>query len=250
MTCTLNTSETVARSCPLNEYSIDRFANDAYRILKQFNKSSANSNVYSPAIINLGLSAGKFVESLNTKSIADLFSRQATKNETISSATMTTTTTDWPDLDDEEDHQPEDNEEEESEKEENLPSSTAGPLQGDFFRKFQKIEEPLKTPSKSDVRPTGSITSFFSRYKSNENLSNSSPAKSDDCYVMCSKCNKSILSWTMPEHEDFHYARELQMEENRNHSPVMTIAKPSKPLKRKKDTNQTLDAFLSKKSKN
>jgi hypothetical protein len=43
----------------------------------------------------------------------------------------------------------------------------------------------------------------------------------------------------MAEHEDFHYAQELQMEENKNNSIVSTI-------KRK---NQTLDAFLNKKPK-
>jgi hypothetical protein len=47
----------------------------------------------------------------------------------------------------------------------------------------------------------------------------------------------------MPEHEDFHYAHELQMEENKNISTVI------KPIKRKNEKNQTLDAFLSKKSK-
>ena len=233
----------MARSCPLNEYSIDRFINDAYRILKQFNKSSSGSNIYSPAIINLGISAGKFVESVNTKSIADLFSKQSTKSETTAS-----TTTDWPTIEEEEDDD-DDEAEEESEKEEK-PSSTNIAPQGDFFRKFQKSEEVLTTPSKSDVRPTGSITSFFSRYTSKENPSNSSSLESDDRYVTCPKCNKSILAWTMAEHEDFHYARELQMEENRNHSAIITIPKPAPPLKRKNDKNQTLDAFLSKKSKN
>ena len=129
-------------------------------------------------------------------------------------------------------------------------TTTAPPIQGDFFRKFQKNEELLKTPSKSEPKPSSSsITSFFSRYTSNENLSNSSPDKSDDRYVTCPKCNKSILSWNMPEHEDFHFARELQMEENKNNLIVATIPKPTKPIKRKNDKNQTLDAFLNKKPK-
>ncbi len=221
----------------MNEYSIDRFANDAYRILKQYNKSSTSSNVYSPAIINLGISAGKFLESVNTKSIADLFSKQSTKSENL---TSTGNTIHWQEIDDED---------EESEKEETViekSATTALPMQGDFFRKFQ---EQLETPSKSESKSTSSITSFFSRYTTNENLSNSLPDQSDDRYVTCSKCQKSILSWTMSEHEDFHYARELQMEENKNSSIVSTIAKPSKPIKRKNEKNQTLDEFLSKKSK-
>ncbi len=227
VTCTLTTNETIGRSCPLNEYSIDRFANDAYRIIKQYNKSSSTSNVYSPAIIHLGLGAGKFLESVNTKSIADLFSKQTTKNETI---VLTENTDNFQE------------EEEDSDSEEVViekPTTTTSTVQGDFFRKFQKNEEYLKTPSKSEPKSTSSITSFFSRYTSNENLSNSSPDKLDDRYVTCTKCNKSILSWNMAEHEDFHYAQELQMEENKNNSIVSTI-------KRK---NQTLDAFLNKKPK-
>lgn len=247
MNCTLNTSETIARSCPLNEYSIDRFTNDAFRILKQFNKSTSNSSVYSPAIINLGISAGKFVDSVNTKSIADLFSKQTTKSETTASTAITT---DWATVDDDEEEEDvEEDNADESEKEEKLSSATTAP-QGDFFRKFHKTEEVSKTTSKSDVRPAGSITSFFSRYASKENPSNSSSLESDDRYVTCPKCKKSILAWMMAEHEDFHYARELQMEENKNHSPIVTIPKATKPLKRKNDKNQTLDAFLNKKSKN
>ena len=53
----------------------------------------------------------------------------------------------------------------------------------------------------------------------------------------------------MPEHEDFHYARELQMEENKSNVISVTVPKPSKPIKRKNEKNQTLDAFLSKKPK-
>jgi hypothetical protein len=44
----------------------------------------------------------------------------------------------------------------------------------------------------------------------------------------------------MSEHEDFHYAHELQMEENKTNT-----------IKRKNNkSNQTLDAFLNKKPKN
>ena len=225
----------------MNEYSIDRFANDAFRILKQYNKSPSTSNAYSPAIINLGIGAGKFLESVNTKSIADLFSKQASKSEPL----MSTGNTNH--------YQGVEEEEEESEKEETVlekPTTMAVPIQGDFFRRFQKNEEQLKTPSKSEAKSSSSITSFFSRYTTTDNPSSSSADQSDDLYVTCPKCQKSILSWTMPEHEDFHYARELQMEENRISPTVSTLPKPSKPIKRKNDKNQTLDAFLNKKLKN
>ncbi|CAF4157315.1 unnamed protein product, partial [Rotaria sp. Silwood1] len=66
-------------------YSIDRFANDTLKILKQYNKNSSTSNIYTPSIISLGISVGKFHDSVNTKSIADLFSKQITKTETIRS---------------------------------------------------------------------------------------------------------------------------------------------------------------------
>lgn len=232
--CTLTTNETIARSCPLNEYSIDRFANDAYRILKQFNKSPMNSNLYSPAIINLGISAGKFVESANTKSIVDLFSKQTTTKSETNTSTENNPLN-WQEIPEDENDEPI------IEK----PISTTN--QGDFFRKFQQNEELNKTPSKPIATASSSssstITSFFSRYKSNESLSNSS----DDRYVTCSKCNKSILSWDMPEHEDFHYARQLQIEENQNQ---IQIAQASKSTKRKPDSTRTLDTFLTKKSKN
>ncbi|UJR26675.1 hypothetical protein I4U23_007992 [Adineta vaga] len=179
VTCTLITNETIARSCPLNEYSIDRFANDAYRILKQFNKSSSTSNIYSPAIINLGISAGKFLDSVKTKSIADLFSKQTTKAEPITSMENLIN---WQEAEEEGDD--DDDTETSTEKPPSpLPTTiavaaaatktTISPIKGDFFRKFQKNEERLKTPSKSEPKSSSSITSFFSRYSTNDNSSHS-----------------------------------------------------------------------------
>ena len=133
--------------------------------------------------------------------------------------------------------------------------TTNSPMKGDFFRKFQQNEERLKTPYKPEPKPSSAITSFFSRYSTNDNSAQSSPDKSDDRYVTCSKCSKSILAWDMPEHEDFHFARELQMEENKNSYQTLVVPKPTKPIKRKNETqsrnnNQTLDAFINKKPKN
>ena len=217
MTCTSTTSETAARSCPIHDYSIDRFANDAYRILKQFNKSSAGSTVYSPALINLGIGAGKFVDSANTKSIVDLFSKQVTKNETSSASN-------W--LEDEEDEDEEENEPDLLSVEK--PSPVKPPVvQGDFFQKFKKTDSSTNVSSIAESKPASSITSFFSRYSSNETSAAASPSplKCDDHYVTCPKCGKAILAWDTAEHEDFHFARELQMEENRSNLIVPTVSK-------------------------
>lgn len=215
------------------------------RILKQFNKNSLASNVYSPAIISFGIGAGKFVDSINSKSITDLFSKQTTKNETI---TSTENTVHW------QEEIEEDSNEEDKILEKPIQTTTPS-VQGDFFRKFQNNDQQMKISSKSETKTTSSVTSFFSRYTtSNENLPNSSSDEVDDRYMTCSKCQKSILVWDMPEHEDFHYAHELQMEENKTNSIVPAIIKPSKPIKRKNEKEklkiQTLDSFLNKKPKN
>ncbi|CAF0935191.1 unnamed protein product [Rotaria sordida] len=236
--CTLATNETITRSCPINEYSIDRFANDTLRILKQYNKNSLTSNIFTPVIHHIGISAGKFLDNINTKSIADLFSKQTTKIETIISTENIINC---------QEEEEEDDNEEDNNTEENILEKPTLPIQGDFFRKFQKSDEQTKIQLKSENKTTtssSSITSFFSRYTSNENILNCSPNKIDDHYITCSKCHKSILIWNMPEHEDFHYAHELQIEENKTNS----IIKSSKTIKRK-NTNQTLDSFINKKSK-
>lgn len=256
MICSLNYSEGISRSCPISEYSVDRFANDTFRILKQFNKSPPSSNLYTPAITHIGISAGKFLDSVTTKSISDLFSKQATKNEMIKSTENTTQWQDYETIDDND----EDSEDRSIEK---PITTTISEEQGEFFRKFRKSDEQTKPEPKPEVKTTtssSSISSFFSRYTSNENVSRSSPEKlDDDQYTICSKCQKSILVWDVPEHEDYHYARELQMEENRSNSITQPRAntettKSTKTVKRKNDkpkTNiQTLDSFLNKKSKN
>ncbi|CAF3641958.1 unnamed protein product [Rotaria socialis] len=252
VTCTLNTNETIARSCPINEYSIDRFANDTFRILKQFNKNPPSSNIYTPAIISFGIGAGKFLENANTKSIVDLFSKQTTKTETIKPTENTTRCQEYEDYDDDDDDDGSSSEDKILQK-----STVTVPIQGDFFRKFQKTDEQIKPRPKSETKTTSSIVSFFSRYASNENIPICSPEKSSEYCTTCSKCQKSILVWNMPEHEDFHYAHELQMEENRSNSmiapPPPATTKISKPVKRKnekqKSNIQTLDSFVNKKPK-
>ena len=229
----------MARSCPIHEYSTDRFANDAYRILKQFNKSSIGSTNFSPALIHLGLGAGKFTESLNTKSIVDLFSKQNTKPEVNHS---------WTQKQDDDDR---DSELEQSDGDENPIVVEKPTVQGDFFQKFRQNQTTAEIPSNVESKSNSStIKSFFSRYSSQELIEVSPSAnESDDQFVTCSKCQKSILVWDVPEHDDFHFARDLQIEENQ----VQTATKPVKSNKRKAENssskNQTLDGFFTKKSK-
>ena len=246
VTCTLTTSETIARSCPINEYSIDRFGSDAFRILKQYNRSFSSSNNYSPAIISLGICAGKFLDNVNTKSIADMFAKPMTKIERMVSKENTG---DW--------HEEEEDDDEDVNNSDGIisvkPSTTILSNQGDFFRKFQKIDAEIENHPKFETKSATSITSFFFRYATNENIPNSSPNKNDDRYVTCSRCKQAILAWNMPEHKDFHYAYELTMKENQNHSIMSTIVKTAKTTKCKNNkhklNNQTLDSFLNKKSK-
>ena len=46
-------------------------------------------------------------------------------------------------------------------------------------------------------------------------------------YVMCEKCNKRILCWDMPEHEDFHFAQTIsrQMSSSSNENREQIVAK-------------------------
>jgi hypothetical protein len=247
VTFTSITNESIARSCPIHEYSTDRFASDAYRILKQFNRSSTMPNTYSPALIHLGIGAGKFLDYVQTKSIVDLFTKSTNKNDVPMSIESTINSMNTID---EIDH-------DENTLDTIIPIEQPSNLRGgDFFDKFQRAESTSRELSTIERKPSSSIASFFSRYTTHE--TNDSPLQVDEDYITCTKCHKSILAWNMSEHEDFHFARQLQMEENRSHSNVTTSqhtnVKQSKISKRKNDTsstsnNRTLDAFLNKKPK-
>lgn len=224
-------NETLSRSCPIHEYSRERFAEDAYRILKQFNKS--NTNLFSPALINLGLCATKFIENAQSKSIVDLFSKKNSKSENLD----VVESEDFPKIDENDETPIEDR---------FVSNEKPTTIRGDFFEKFQKNFSTEENFPKVERPPTKAktINSFFSRYSSQK------IDDEDENFILCPKCSKSISVWEFPEHEDFHFAQQLQIEENR----VQTVSTANvKSNKRKNDqkssTNQTLDAFLSKKSK-
>ena len=48
--------------------------------------------------------------------------------------------------------------------------------------------------------------------KSTESSSASGACFDESDYVRCDKCNKRILCWNMPEHDDFHFAQQLSRE--------------------------------------
>lgn len=61
-------------------------------------------------------------------------------------------------------------------------------------------------------------------------------------YVMCEKCNKRILCWSMPEHEDFHFAQEIsrQMSSTLGGNNEQNVAKkrPVEDISSNKDVKE------------
>ena len=136
-------------------------------------------------------------------------------------------------------------------------------LKGSSFEK----EDSLKAQSK----PVNKLEEFLkNRIEANEQI-----LKGD--HVRCEKCHEVISVWDVPEHDDFHFAKQLQKEQylgacinktndnihNRDihgksttqHTENVTKCE-NKSLKRKKDFaskkekfSSTLDSFVQKKSK-
>ncbi|CAF0829031.1 unnamed protein product [Didymodactylos carnosus] len=78
---TSENDETYARSCPISEYSCEKFVNECYKLLTRFNIVKTPTNKWTPAIINLGISASKFYDCSQTTSVIELFAKQLTKQK-------------------------------------------------------------------------------------------------------------------------------------------------------------------------
>ena len=169
-------------------------------------------NLRTPAIFNLGVSASKFAETnkaSNSNQLLKYFSKKS-KSEV----------------------EEKENPNEISETSMSEPSSlntSLEKLNSDEFENYTEISEKPTTSKmansehevqvlendehnliqnevevKKKVDDVKNKLDFFGQFKNVEET------KFDDVdFVKCEKCGKKVLCWEMPEHEDFHFAKEL-----------------------------------------
>eukprot|EP00795_Rhopilema_esculentum_P013193 gene13193-4002_t len=68
--------------------------------------------------------------------------------------------------------------------------------------------------------------------------------KADD-FAICSKCGKRVLHWELPEHNDFHFAQDLQHDINKTvNSSQRSDSKSSPPRKKVKPNSSLINHFF------
>lgn len=70
-----------------------------------------------------------------------------------------------------------------------------------------------------------------------------------DDFIVCPKCGKRILNWNLPEHNDFHFAQDLQHNINKPCSNAISISLDNKnskspPKKKLKRTSASITSFF------
>ena len=125
-----------------------------------------------------------------------------------------------------------------------------------FFRQFIQPQEQPESPPKRSSRGVGEQHRQPSTSKGRDYFQHHEVTAET---IMCEECGSRVLVHLMPEHADFHFAKKVQQEWNREvnqttRSPIMpTSTKPSRGAKRsrgrgKKEVGYVkLDNFLIKK---
>ena len=70
-----------------------------------------------------------------------------------------------------------------------------------------------------------------------------------DDFIVCLKCGKRILNWDLPEHNDFHFAQDLQHDINKASSNAISISLDNKnskspPKKKLKRSSASITSFF------
>ncbi|XP_050406502.1 DNA polymerase eta isoform X1 [Patella vulgata] len=76
-----------SRTCALLRYDKDKIRDDTFALLQKFNTSPPHQDCWTPAILNLGICAGKFVEekTSDTPNIATMFANAKSATSTVTS---------------------------------------------------------------------------------------------------------------------------------------------------------------------
>ncbi|XP_062896527.1 DNA polymerase eta isoform X1 [Mobula hypostoma] len=217
---------TFQRCCPLSRQDAPTIAQDALRVIKVFNTAGAQGGVWSPALLALNLSARNFLPcpAASGPSIAHFLSRSNHRPvpDVQSPATGSPakhragTITHF--------------------FQQAVPQPQPCPSSHDLKPKHSPFQPlPLSNPSpchsptpphiggdSDHVKPAPAdqpSTSFFKRKSldyspvkppSQPPISPSASGLPPEALVHCGRCGKSTLPWEVAEHEDFHFALDLQ----------------------------------------
>lgn len=207
-----------SKSTQINEINGKHFLEKTLALINNFNKSTKPDELWSPAILTLGLSATKFNDlnkPTSKPNIQKYFMNAEKMRASTSASSIVNLNSDSTDL-----------------------TTTSNADLSEFSDQQQQITEPKSEETKiidespnCDTRERSRLASLFENESENEvvrsDLTDADISVCDDeneaddeerqknlqydevDYVKCMKCFKRILCWHMPEHEDFHYAQEV-----------------------------------------
>ncbi|CAF0854622.1 unnamed protein product [Brachionus calyciflorus] len=238
-----NEAGTFSKSTSISpgKYTAHHFVTQVLDALNGYNKSKTKDDWY-PAIYTLGISAAKFVEkgkNMPANSIEKFFnSKPIDKSSEIQPCTSNNIDADIEIVTEENSNDNsfsnENNLEIESKEvsSENSIKNSSNKMDIRCLLLKQKEkatkedesdmdadnfeEEPIilieEKNDKKEKKSSEKINSYFMKNSKEEPITDS---YDDIDYVLCDKCNKKILSWEMPEHEDFHFAQMISREQSR-----------------------------------
>ncbi|XP_069810528.1 DNA polymerase eta [Dendropsophus ebraccatus] len=205
-------SSGLSRCCALTRYDAQKISGDAFVLLKSFNKAGAHQAAWSPPLTLLHLSASKFSETASSGGdIASLLSKEGPGTQRPPKPQLSPKGT--------------------PEKEQRMPNTIQMLFQRTAEKRREKAGESASSGSTapldrwdvvSDPSQTTSPPSC-SLQTSEPPVKNSSPVGGSfsDCLgdasmpceedmVVCEKCGQPFLVWDLPEHNDYHFAQDLQ----------------------------------------
>ncbi|XP_040286766.1 DNA polymerase eta [Bufo bufo] len=246
----------LSRVCALSRYDAQKISSDAFILLKSFNKAGAQQAAWSPPLTLLQLSASKFSETAASGGdIASLLSKEAPGTQKPQTSQLSPSRIISP------------------KKLRDVGSRTPSTIHMLFQRAAEKKRDPAgeaacsESPSTPLSPGTQAVLSESSHPCSPElsaaasscSSSEVQPPTCDEDMVVCETCQQPILVWDLPEHNDYHFAQELQDSfsaprpdtaraamtptSHRLKSKAKNVVTPSAKRARS-EGNRTLDAFF------
>ncbi|XP_073527721.1 DNA polymerase eta isoform X2 [Phyllobates terribilis] len=221
----------LSRCCALTRYDAQKLRSDAFIILKSFNKAGAHQAAWCPAITLLHLSASRFSDAASSGGdIVSLLNKEPCGKPLSSQPSHC--------------GRP-------HEAQQEVERRTPSTIRSLFQRAAEKRKDAAGgaacsvSPSAPSTDDVGSPPQLQTSEPSGE--APPGPCDMAEDTVVCETCRRSVLVWDLPEHNDYHFAQQLQ--DSFTASPDTTRAAMTPPGPRPKSKAKTTAASSAKRAR-
>uniref|UniRef100_A0A8C5I6D4 DNA polymerase eta n=1 Tax=Gouania willdenowi TaxID=441366 RepID=A0A8C5I6D4_GOUWI len=180
-----------SRCCALVRYEATKISSDSFAIIKSLNTAGNQQAAWTPPLTLLHISASKFSDAPSSGGITGFLSTETSLSQSRFSTSQLSNKS-------------------------SLDAKSVSPCKqqhGTIQSFFQKATErpTIQKDGEEEVSVGGKASPApKSASESHSGLNPNPPSGASEDLLTCDRCSQEVLAWEMPEHNDYHFAMDLQ----------------------------------------